>query len=81
MLLTDVHLAGKIIKTEWDRADRGAMVIVSGESVEDLIPTNWWLKRVVVPRRVEYMSMPLSAGKRQRTGHEEGAREPIRFYV
>uniref|UniRef100_M8C4H1 Protein TOC75, chloroplastic n=1 Tax=Aegilops tauschii TaxID=37682 RepID=M8C4H1_AEGTA len=30
---------------------------------------------------MDYMSMPLDAGRRPRTSHEEGAREPIRFYV
>ena len=27
------------------------------------------------------MSMPLGAGRGPMTGHEEGARQPIRFYV
>ncbi|KAE8803825.1 Protein TOC75, chloroplastic [Hordeum vulgare] len=44
-------------------------------------PTNQWLNRVVVLGRVEYMSMTLSARMTPRTGHEEGAWEPIRFYV
>ena len=81
VLLTDVHLADKIMKTEWDRAGGGAHVVVGAEGAEDLIPTNRWLKRVVLPGRVEFMRMPLGAGRRPRTGHEEGAREPIRFYV
>ena len=51
------------------------------EGVEDLIPTNRWMKRVVLPGRVEFMRMPLGAGRRPRTGHKEGAREPMRFYV
>ena len=48
---------------------------------EDLIPTNRWLKRVVLPGRVDCMRMSLEAGRRPRTGHEEGAWKPIRFYV
>ncbi|KAE8784901.1 Protein transport protein Sec31A [Hordeum vulgare] len=69
------------MKMEWDRAGGGAQVIIGVEGVEDLIPTNRWLKRAVVPKRVEYMSMLLGAGRRPRTGHEEGTQEPIRFYV
>ncbi|KAE8810909.1 Protein TOC75, chloroplastic [Hordeum vulgare] len=42
---------------------------------------NGWPKMVLLPRRVAYMRMPLGTGRRPRTGHEEGAREPIRFCV
>ena len=59
----------------------GAQVVTGAEGAEDLIPTNRWLKRVVLPGRVEFMRMALGAGRRPRSGHEEGAREPIRFYV
>ncbi|KAE8772593.1 Protein transport protein Sec31A [Hordeum vulgare] len=75
------HLADKIMKTEWDIADGGAQVIISAEGAEDLIPTNQWLKRVVLRDRVEYMRIPLGAGTRPMTDIEEGAHEPIRFYV
>ncbi|KAE8789597.1 Protein transport protein Sec31A [Hordeum vulgare] len=51
------------------------------EGAGDLIPTNRWLQRVVLPGMVEFMRMPLGAGRRPRTGNEEGAREPIRFYM
>ena len=68
MLLTDVHLADKIIKTEWDRAGGGAQVVAGAEGAEDLIPTNRWLKRVVLPGRVEFMRMALGAGRRPRSG-------------
>ena len=52
VLLTDGHLADKIMKTEWDRAGGGAHVVVGAEGAEDLIPTNRWMKRVVLPGRV-----------------------------
>lgn len=81
LLLTVIHLAGKIIKKKWDIAGGGAQVVAGTEGMEDVIPTNQWLKRVVLPHRVEYMSMPLTAGRRPRTGHEEGAQEPVRFCV
>ncbi|KAE8783397.1 Protein transport protein Sec31A [Hordeum vulgare] len=67
------------MKTEWDRAGGGAQA--NKEGVEDLIPTNRWLKRVVLPGRVEHMRMPLGTGTRPGTGHKEGARKPIRLYV
>ncbi|KAE8809908.1 Protein TOC75, chloroplastic [Hordeum vulgare] len=51
------------------------------ERAKDLVPTNRWLKRVVLPHRREYMSMSMGAGRRPRTSHGEGAQEPIRFYV
>ena len=60
---------------------RWAQVVAGAEGAEDLIPTNWWLKRMVLPGRVEFMSIPPGASTRLRTGHDEGAREPIRFYV
>ena len=74
MLLTDVHLGDKIMKTEWDTTSEGAHVIVGAEAAEDLIPTNCWLKKEEVPGRVAAMSVPLGAGRRSRIGHEEGAR-------
>ena len=64
MLLTDVHLADKIMKTGWDTSGGGAQVVAGAEGLEDLIPTNRWLKRVVLPGRVDYMRMPLGASKR-----------------
>lgn len=67
-------------KMEWGRADRGVQVI-GVEAVEDLIPTNRWLKRAVGPGRVEAMSVPLGAGRKPRIGHEGGTWDPIRFYV
>ena len=81
VLLTDVHLADKIMKTKWDTAGGGAQVVAGAEVAKDLIPTNRWLKRVVLPGRVEFMRMSLDAGRKPTTGHEEGAWEPIRFYV
>ena len=59
------------MKTEWDTAGGRAQVIAGAEGAEDLIPTNRWLKRVVLRGRVGYMRMPLGAGRRPRTGHKE----------
>ena len=55
-------------------------MVTGAEGAEDLIPTNRWLKRVDLPGRVAFMSLPRSRGRSPRTGHEEGAREPLRFY-
>ncbi|KAE8781740.1 Protein transport protein Sec31A [Hordeum vulgare] len=74
-------LLGYITETGWDIADGGAQVVAGVEGVEDLIPSNWWLERVVLPGRVEFMRMPLGANRRPRTGNEEGAWEPMRFFV
>ena len=68
VLLTDVHLADKIMKTEWDRASGGAQVVAGAEGAEDLIPTNRWLKRVVLPGRVECTRILLGACRRLRMG-------------
>ncbi|KAE8769537.1 F-box domain containing protein,putative,expressed [Hordeum vulgare] len=72
---------GLVPKTEADRASDGARVIAGAEGAEDLIPTNRWMQRVNLPGRVEYMNMSMGAGRRTMVGHEEGAREPIKFYV
>ncbi|KAE8820386.1 Protein transport protein Sec31A [Hordeum vulgare] len=69
------------MKTEWDRASGGVHVVTGAEGAEDLIPTNRWMKRVVLPSRSAYMRMLLDAGRKPRTGHEEGTWEPIRFYM
>ncbi|KAE8807617.1 Protein TOC75, chloroplastic [Hordeum vulgare] len=69
------------MKTEWNTIDKGAWAVVSVEGAEDLIPTNWWLKREVVPSKVKYTRLPLGADRRPRTDHGDGAREPIKFYV
>ncbi|KAE8812007.1 Protein transport protein Sec31A [Hordeum vulgare] len=69
-----------VLKSDWDVAGGGAQVVAGAEGVEDLIPTNMWLKRVDLPGRVAFMSMPRSRGRSPRTGHEEGAQEPLCFY-
>ena len=74
MLLTDVHLADKIMKTEWDTSGDGAQVVAGAEGLEDLIPTNRWLKRVVLPGKVEFMRMPLGAGRKPRHYAEDRPR-------
>lgn len=51
------------------------------EGAEDIILVNWWLKRAKEPGRITEMSKPLGMGHRPSLGHEEGAREPIRFCV
>ena len=55
-------------------------MVAGAEGVEDLIPTDRCLKRVDLPGRKAFMSLPRSRGRSPRTGHEEGAREPLRFY-
>ncbi|KAE8787332.1 Protein transport protein Sec31A [Hordeum vulgare] len=65
-----------VMKTEWDIAGGGVKVVVCIEGVEDFIPTNRWLKRVNLPRRVTFMSLP-----HPRIGHEKGSRELLCFYV
>lgn len=59
----------------------GAHVIVDEEAVVDYIPMNHWLKRVNLPDKAAFMSLPCSRQRAPRTGHEEGSREPLRFYV
>ncbi|KAE8804010.1 Protein transport protein Sec31A [Hordeum vulgare] len=75
-MLTNVQLGDKITKTKWDRAGGGEQVTVDAKGEEDLILKKWWLEMAVLPGTREYMSMSLGAGRRLRTGHEEGAREP-----
>ena len=55
-------------------------MVAEVEGAEDLIPTNRWLKRVDLPGRVAFIRLPRSRGRSPRTGHAEGAREPLRFY-
>ena len=55
-------------------------MVARAEGAEDLIPTNMWLRRVGLPSKVAFMSLPCSRGGSLRAGHEEGAREPLRFY-
>ena len=73
-------LPDKILKTDWDVAGGGAQVVAGAERAEDFIPTNRWLRTVDLPGRVALMSVPRSRGRSPRQGHEEGAREPMRFY-
>ena len=54
--------------------------MAGAERAEDFIPTNRWLRTVDLPGRIAFMSLPRSRGRYRRTGHEEGAREPLRFY-
>ena len=80
MLLTHVILPDKVMKTEWDRAGRGAQVVVSAKGAVDFIPTNRWLKRVDLSGRAAFTRQPHSRGRSPRTGHEEGSWEPLCFY-
>ena len=75
-----VILPDKILKTDWDVAGGGAQVVAGAERAEDFIPMNRWLRTVDLPGRIAFMSLPRSRGRYRRTGHEEGAREPLRFY-
>ncbi|KAE8782259.1 hypothetical protein D1007_44349 [Hordeum vulgare] len=47
----------------------------------DFIPMNHWLKLVNLPSRVAFIRPSHSRERAPRTGHEEGAREPLCFYV
>ncbi|KAE8766578.1 Protein transport protein Sec31A [Hordeum vulgare] len=47
----------------------------------EFIPMNRWLKRVTVPGRFAFMSLPGSRGRPSRTRHEEGSRDPLCIYV
>ncbi|KAE8788144.1 Protein transport protein Sec31A [Hordeum vulgare] len=69
------------MKMEWDMARGGAHVIAGVEAILDFIPTKCWLKRVNLYGRVAFMSMSHSRGRAPRTGHEEGSREHLRFYM
>ena len=80
MILILVMLPDKILKTDWDVASGGVQVVAGAESAEDLIPTNRWLGTVDLPDRIAFMSVPRSRGRSPRQGHEEGARELLRFY-
>ena len=80
LILILVILPDKILKTDWDVVGGGAQVVVGAERSEDFIPTNRWLGTVDLPGRIAFMSMPCSRGRSSRQGHEEGAREPMRFY-
>ena len=73
-------LPDKILKTDWDVAGGGAQVVAGAERAEDFIPTNRWLRTVDLPSRIAFMRLPRSRGRSLRQGHEEGAREPLRFY-
>ena len=73
-------LPDKILKTDWDMAGGGAQVVAGAERAEDFIPTNMWLRMMDLPGRIAFMSLPRSRGRSSRQGHEEGAREPMRFY-
>ena len=55
-------------------------MVAGAERAEDFIPTNRWLRTVDLPGRIAFMSLPRSRGRSPRQGHEEGAREPLRFY-
>ncbi|KAE8784176.1 Protein transport protein Sec31A [Hordeum vulgare] len=69
----DANQSMRIMKMEWNRVGGGAQVDAGRERAEDIIPTNRWLKSVVLPGRVECMRMSLGIGRKPRTGHEEGA--------
>ena len=75
-----VILPDKILKSDWDVAGGGAQVVVGAEGAGDFIPMNRWLGKVDLPGRIAFMSVPRSRGQSPRQGHEEGAREPQRFY-
>ena len=75
-----VILLDKILKTDRDVAGGGAQVVAGAKRVEDFIPTNRWLRTVNLPGRIAIMSLPRSRGQSPRQGHEEGARESLRFY-
>ena len=55
-------------------------MVAGAERAKDFIPTNRWLRTVDLPGRIAFMSLPRSRGRSPRQGHEEGAREPLRFY-
>ena len=55
-------------------------MVAGAERDEDFIPTNRWLWTVDLPGRITFMSLPRSRGRSSRQVHEEGAREPLRFY-
>ncbi|KAE8809002.1 Protein TOC75, chloroplastic [Hordeum vulgare] len=71
----------KVMKTEWDRAGGGAPIVVGAKATANFIPMNCWLKRVNLPGRVAFKRLLCSRGRASQTGHEEGSREPLRFYV
>ncbi|KAE8797392.1 Protein transport protein Sec31A [Hordeum vulgare] len=69
------------MKTKWNMAGGGAHVVVGVETAVDFIPTNLWLKRVNLPGRAAFMSLPRCRGRAPKTGHEVGSRELLHFYV
>ena len=55
-------------------------MVAGAKGAEDFIPMNRWLRTVDLPSRIAFMRLPRSRGRSLRQGHEEGAREPLRFY-
>ena len=55
-------------------------MVGGAERTEDFIPMNRWLRMVDLPDRIAFISLPRLRGQSPRQGHEERAREPMRFY-